>query len=1775
MEELPDPTSPLSHCYQLIHFDLDVISKLAAFQSVTPSTTKSHKRRKLMPRSKDLTIDNLMYSDVSESLDNPPPVRYTEEDNEVVTLVSRHIAFSSAAEIDLVDHMGQISQLTEVSDGVYETIMDEIKLHYQSEEQLLVVKNKKIGKISPKLLLSVNMAQVSNSEPFKNEVYLLNLTNINQVKNSLSCTPAVLRLLCNINTNTVEVDISYNIKLSCDLYKNSQMEVSKNIRSVILSISEPLPTSNEPHSLQHYDKNEPVTSGLFYKAISENTEIIPKIEGDFDIPELETNLIRFQKKTVNWLLQKENVQFDFESNRCTKVPLINEATYELIQKCLNDVPFESEKLDPKLYVIMNKLCFGWRRIKLAGKTYFFNKYTAHLASRRTICRYLHNYYNETDLLSCPKYLPAQGLLSEEMGLGKTVEMTALMLMNKRSIEEINETLRIQLHTFGDVKTIIKAKTTLVIAPDSILKQWVEEIVHLAPSLAVTIYQGVGKYPKLDNNAALIAEYLRKFDVVFTTYAVISKELDYALYSSRGKNTRNAAKKRTSYEEHIEESVEQSNSPVTDTELVVQDEKALLKDYKSLFQLTMTSKPEVANYRTGESQVETDYEKALQDEINLAIRHNRVPEIYTKVDYESPLMLSQFWRVVLDEVQMVSSTISRAFQSAALIPRYHSWGVSGTPIKKNLEDLHSVLHFLKYQPFCGDIGKVSWDIITDTVHYTNDDFIKLWTGLAIRHTKSMTHDDIQLPPQSRVLLTIPFTAIEQDYYNQKLEECLAAICLDVNGNPISNDWEPSPTIMTFMRTWLMRLRQICCNPQIGNLNLGARKYKKNYAYSRTFGAIQQLKTLENLLDDMLTKAYNEIVEIEKSMISLYLDIGEFYEFIYYPQEALEYLSVGVEETERIIHRLKLILDRYIREYREQGKKLDVQFNNEEDDEDIGSIDDRGGSEIAAIKDEVLEKLEDKIKLTRVRIRNWNVILHRFYFLIASSYFQRYDAEYKDIITKFRVPEREISCPEEFKKLRNYEEGSRADDLASLVNGVPVENFLFAKKTYENEFIPESEDLTGPELEEAKIKFLELKYYDLAEATRGEILRGSIANVKKAVQARIISRGWYHDGPNTFIDDGTVLIPRNSKKFFKAIPIIQADSFSEYAIFIKIKLFVDKLNNLISELNNQAKTINAWMKNLVDILCTPLLTQDKNPVGTEYEDTIQDQDKVSCYLFVLSQVLTDRSEFVNGAENSTKIVTVKKAQEKREADLELQKVNDESFLISLSTAREEIRPRVKSSLQELVLSIKNLETGLKDEEQLDPERTQIQLELLEGLGERVRTVFDNQKLSMVLLQKELNVNCNAVFNCRIDYYKQLQQISDTVQTSDFHMSRDSLLASRISTKLSSYGQAHKHLKLKMDKSVAKFRYLRGLVGTNQDNINREDDEGLMCIICRSTITIGSLTQCGHKYCKDCLEQWLRNSHTCPMCKSIVTSSSVYNFTHHKPNLKANQMEDSRTADKDNSILYSIYKPISKDVVDEIQSMRLKNSYSSKVNMIVKQVLYLRSQNPDVQIVVFSQWQDMLYILGTAFKAADISYLGSYGTLTPDIGGGRRIKKYDSVETFKDPRNKITCFLLNAKAQASGLTLINATHIFLCEPLVNTSLELQAISRIHRIGQTKPTTVWMFAIENTVEESIVIMSTNKRLVYMKQGTPDEKASESSSSVVRSGTPATLIAKTKERNLSKAESMALMNSGGIDTLINKGMAQGESVTNFDLWSAFFSARTQGRPVELEDDSSKESLQL
>lgn len=146
------------------------------------------------------------------------------------------------------------------------------------------------------------------------------------------------------------------------------------------------------------------------------------------------------------------------------------------------------------------------------------------------------------------------------------------------------------------------------------------------------------------------------------------------------------------------------------------------------------------------------------------------------------------------------------------------------------------------------------------------------------------------------------------------------------------------------------------------------------------------------------------------------------------------------------------------------------------------------------------------------------------------------------------------------------------------------------------------------------------------------------------------------------------------------------------------------------------------------------------------------------------------------------------------------------------------------------------------------------------------------------------------------------------------------------------------------------------------------------------------------------------------------------------------------------------------------------------------------------------------------------------------------------------QIECFFLHAKAHSSGLNLVNATHVFLCEPLINTAIELQAIARVHRIGQHQVTTVWMYLIEDTVEKSIYDISVSRRMSHI--GGKDGAAA---------ATGKNRSAELNESAIEAANSHELQQAP-LSKLLSKGPGDGEMVDTDDLWSCLFQKGRKAR---------------
>jgi SNF2 family DNA or RNA helicase len=123
---------------------------------------------------------------------------------------------------------------------------------------------------------------------------------------------------------------------------------------------------------------------------------------------------------------------------------------------------------------------------------------------------------------------------------------------------------------------------------------------------------------------------------------------------------------------------------------------------------------------------------------------------------------------------------------------------------------------------------------------------------------------------------------------------------------------------------------------------------------------------------------------------------------------------------------------------------------------------------------------------------------------------------------------------------------------------------------------------------------------------------------------------------------------------------------------------------------------------------------------------------------------------------------------------------------------------------------------------------------------------------------------------------------------------------------------------------------------------------------------------------------------------------------------------------------------------------------------------------KVLVFSQFVKHLEILKAELDEMGISYQYLDGS-TPERERQKRVDAFQSGES--------DAFLISIKAGGSGLNLTAADYVIHTDPWWNPAVEDQATDRAHRIGQTRPVTVYRLITQGTIEEKIVRLHHEKR--------------------------------------------------------------------------------------------------
>ncbi|CCF33583.1 transcription termination factor 2 [Colletotrichum higginsianum] len=216
---------------------------------------------------------------------------------------------------------------------------------------------------------------------------------------------------------------------------------------------------------------------------------------------------------------------------------------------------------------------------------------------------------------------------------------------------------------------------------------------------------------------------------------------------------------------------------------------------------------------------------------------------------------------------------------------------------------------------------------------------------------------------------------------------------------------------------------------------------------------------------------------------------------------------------------------------------------------------------------------------------------------------------------------------------------------------------------------------------------------------------------------------------------------------------------------------------------------------------------------------------------------------------------------------------------------------------------------------------------------------------------------------------------------------------------------------------------------------------CAICLDTLNRPVITHCKHVFCHACISKVIETQHKCPMCR--------------------NQLQED-----------ALLEP-APEVSEEEEESFDGDAKSSKTEALLK-ILQATTKDPKSKVIIFSQWTSFLTIIQNQLIEAGYKFVRVDGSMTAP-------KRDAAIHALDhDPDTRV--MLASLAVCSVGLNLVSADTVILADSWWAPAIEDQAIDRVHRLGQKRPTTVWRLVMEGTVEERVLDIQHEKRTLVGK---------------------------------------------------------------------------------------------
>ncbi|KAK8134780.1 hypothetical protein PG984_006792 [Apiospora sp. TS-2023a] len=149
-----------------------------------------------------------------------------------------------------------------------------------------------------------------------------------------------------------------------------------------------------------------------------------------------------------------------------------------------------------------------------------------------------------------------------------------------------------------------------------------------------------------------------------------------------------------------------------------------------------------------------------------LRREIVDEPNIKARSVSQLRQMEWLRVVLDEAHVIRNRVSKVFQAVTSLKSKYRWCLTGTPIQNHVQDLGSLVEFLRIDIFA-DPKKFKALVVDPVARNDSEGFQRLkrlFQGAALRRTKDSAMKELKLPLKNTKEQLVELDLDERQLYN---------------------------------------------------------------------------------------------------------------------------------------------------------------------------------------------------------------------------------------------------------------------------------------------------------------------------------------------------------------------------------------------------------------------------------------------------------------------------------------------------------------------------------------------------------------------------------------------------------------------------------------------------------------------------------------------------------------------------------------------------------------------------------------------------------------------------------------------------------------------------------------------------------------------------------------------------------------------------------------------------------------------------------------------------